>query len=54
MSEKPPEPKDQTLTEDEREANRRFQETLGRLVNTPHKPHAPLKPRPPRKAKPGA
>lgn len=29
------------MTEDEREAERRFQETLGRLVNTPHKPHKP-------------
>lgn len=28
------------LTEDERDAQRRFQETLGRLVNTPHKPRA--------------
>lgn len=25
--------------EDEKEAERRFQETLGRLVNTPPKPH---------------
>ena len=23
----------------EKEVDRRFQETLGRLVNTPHKPH---------------
>jgi hypothetical protein len=33
MTDKPPEP------EDEKEAERRFNETLGRLVNTPHKPH---------------
>lgn len=39
MTDKPPEPEDDT------EAERRFQETLGRLVNTPHKPHAPLKPK---------
>jgi len=45
MADKPPEP------EDEAEAERRFQETLGRLVNTPHKPHAPLKPKPPGKAR---
>lgn len=32
--------------DDEKEAERRFQETLGRLVNTPHKPHAPLTPKP--------
>jgi hypothetical protein len=24
------------------EADRRFDETLGRLANTPHKPHAPM------------
>jgi hypothetical protein len=34
---------DKPQTDDEREAERRFNETLGRLVNTPHKPHAPLK-----------
>jgi hypothetical protein len=33
MTEKPPEPMD------EKEAEDRFNETLGRLVNTPHKPH---------------
>jgi hypothetical protein len=33
MPDKPPEP------EDDKEAERRFNETLGRLVNTPHKPH---------------
>lgn len=32
-------PEDKMLTEDERESRRRFRETLGRLVNTPHKPH---------------
>jgi hypothetical protein len=34
--------------EDESEADRRFTETLGRLVNTPHKPHKPAEapPRP--------
>lgn len=32
MTDKPPEPED-------KEAERRFQETLGRLVNTPPKPH---------------
>jgi len=41
--------------EDEKEAERRFQETLGRLVNTPHKPHETLKkgrgPKAPPKAK---
>jgi len=43
MSDHPDESEDsKLLTEDEREAERRFQETLGRLVNTPHKPHAPL------------
>lgn len=36
------------LTEDERESQRRFQETLGRLVNTPPKPHKPHKPKRPR------
>jgi hypothetical protein len=36
MSTKPPEP------DDEKEAERRFQETLGRLVNTPHKKHEPI------------
>lgn len=40
MSGKPENPnEDRMLTDEEREANRRFQETLGRLVNTPHKPH---------------
>jgi hypothetical protein len=41
MAEKSP-PEDPMLTEDERDVQRRFQETLGRLVNTPHQPHAPL------------
>jgi hypothetical protein len=31
---------------DEKEAERRFNETLGRLVNSPPKPHKPQKPRP--------
>lgn len=39
MAETPPDDADKLLSDDEREANRRFQETLGRLVNTPHKPH---------------
>jgi hypothetical protein len=34
MAKKPP--------EDEKEAERRFNETLGRMLGTPHKPHAPL------------
>ena len=34
MTDKHPEP-------DDKEAERRFNETLGRLVNTPHKPHKP-------------
>lgn len=42
MAEKPP-------TDEEQEAERRFQETLGRLVNTPHKKHEPLKPKPAKK-----
>lgn len=45
MTEKSP-PEDKMLTEDERDVQRRFQETLGRLVNTPHQKHAPLKPKP--------
>ena len=28
-------------SEDDKEAERRFNETLGRLVTTPHKPHKP-------------
>jgi len=44
MTDKTPAPKDPMLTEDERDIQRRFQETLGRLVNTPPKPHAPIKP----------
>jgi len=36
MTDKPPEP------EDDKEAERRFNETLGRLVNTPHKPQEPI------------
>ncbi|MBX3484803.1 hypothetical protein [Phenylobacterium sp.] len=35
---------------DEQEAERRFQETLGRLVNTPHKKHETLKERGPKPA----
>jgi len=51
MTDKPPESEDRMLTDDEREANRRFQETLGRLVNTPHKPHKPAeKPKPSRRS----
>lgn len=38
--------------DEEREAERRFAETLGRLVNTPHKPHAPLKPKAGRRTSP--
>jgi hypothetical protein len=40
--------------DEEREAERRFAETLGRLVNTPHKPHAPIgaKPKPTTRTKP--
>jgi len=30
------------IPEDEPDVQRRFQETLERLVNTPHQPHAPL------------
>jgi hypothetical protein len=54
MTDKPPEPDDDKLTDDEREANRRFRETLGRLVNTPHQPHKPAateKPKPDRNPK---
>jgi hypothetical protein len=40
MTDKSP-PEDKMLTDEEREANKRFQDTLGRLVNTPHKPHKP-------------
>jgi hypothetical protein len=36
---KPDEP---TTPEDENEAECRFNETLGRLVNTPHKKHEPV------------
>jgi hypothetical protein len=43
VSEKPPPEPD-----DEKEADRRFNETLGRMLGTPHKPHAP-KPKPPTK-----
>ena len=43
-----PKPEDRMPTEDERDVQRRFNETLGRLVNTPHKPHAPLKPKAPK------
>jgi len=43
-----PQSEDKSLTEDERDVQRRFQETLGRLVNTPPKPHKPAadKPKP--------
>jgi hypothetical protein len=38
-------PEDQApLPEDE--GFREFQDTLRRLLNTPHQPHAPLKPKP--------
>jgi hypothetical protein len=36
MAEKPPE-------SDDKEAERRFNETLGRMLNTPHQPHKPPK-----------
>jgi hypothetical protein len=49
MTDKTPDSEDHMLTDEEREANRRFQETLGRLVNTPHKKHEPLKPKGDRK-----
>jgi hypothetical protein len=39
MAEKPPE-------DDDKEAEARFNETLKRLANTPHKPHKPAKPKP--------
>ena len=39
MTEKPDPP-----TED-KEAEARFNETLGRLVNTPHQPHKPATPK---------
>lgn len=39
MSSKPPESEDRMLTDEEREANRRFQETLGWLVKPPPRPH---------------
>jgi hypothetical protein len=50
MADKSP-PEDPKLTDDEREANRRFQEAVGRLVNTPHQPHKAKVP-PMTKAKP--
>lgn len=37
MTDEPPKPEES----DEKEAERRFNETLGRLVNTPPKPHKP-------------
>jgi hypothetical protein len=37
MTDKAPEP------DDEKEAERRFQETLGRMLHSPPKPHEPLK-----------
>jgi hypothetical protein len=42
MTDKSP-PEDKMLTDEEREANKRFQDTVGRLVNTPHKPHETMK-----------
>jgi hypothetical protein len=42
MTDKPPEPDDKLP---EAEAERRFNETLGRLVNTPHTPHKPKEPK---------
>jgi len=39
MSDKPPE-------QDDKEAERRFNETLGRMLGTPHQPHKPPKERP--------
>ena len=39
------------LTDEERDAQRRFQETLGRLVNTPHQPHKPPAEKAPAKRK---
>lgn len=33
----------ETPSEDDKEAERRFTETLGRLANTPPTPHEPLK-----------
>ena len=44
MTDKTPESADPKLTDEEREAEQRFQATLGRLVNTPHKPHKPAAP----------
>lgn len=35
---------DTPKAKDEKEAERRFNEPLGRMLNTPHKAHAPLKP----------
>jgi hypothetical protein len=52
MNNKTSGPEDPMLTEDEREAQQRFQETLGRLVNTPHTPHKPSPEPNNRKAKP--
>ncbi len=50
MTDKPPQ---KMLSEEEREAERRFQETLSRMANTPHKPHKPIRtPEATRKAKP--
>ena len=37
-------------SDDEKEADHRFNETLGRLVNTPHKPHDEKKGREPKPA----
>jgi len=36
---------DKPIETDEKEAERRFNETLGRLANTPHKPHRAAKPK---------
>ena len=46
----PKKPDEKESAQDEKAAEARFNETLGRLVNTPHKPHAPPKPKPGRKA----
>lgn len=46
MTDKPPEP-------DDKEAEDRFNETLGRLVNTPPKPHRPKGGREPKPAPKG-
>jgi hypothetical protein len=45
MSEKPPEP------ENEADAERRFNETVGNLLRTPHKPHTAGEPKKPTRRK---